>query len=226
MGTCGQLVLATFLVADAATLKRADTSMKNGPLFPMNVAFDWKNHDPAKGVTVKMDKDTGTLKMRAGISTTANDIAWGYMKDDLSKDGWIKLYLQTAETLNVNNDVRMYAAGFIEGMFSAVRISQFYSNFYQTLVKDETTSQAMGIIRRVFKDEIEFVRKNSNFHAGVISTEPVDPYWKHMRYQYVQLWAMKDGYNFVAMDKGVRTLDLLDFVIINSHAELPELIQA
>jgi hypothetical protein len=78
----------------------------------------------------------------------------------------------------------------------------------------------------VFEDELEFVKTNTNFHPGVISVEPGDPYWKHMRYQFVQLWALKDGYNFVAMAKGVRTLDLIDFLVINAHAELPELMQA
>merc|ERR1719163_2266888 len=175
---------------------------------------------------MKMDKVAGTLKMSPGISTGQKDVAWGYLKDELDKNGWIKLFLQTSDTNTCTNDVRMYAAGFIEGILTAVRISQFYSNFYQTIMKDETNAQAMAIIRKVFEDELEFVKTNANFHPGVISLEPADPYWKHMRYQFVQLWAIKDGYNFVAMAKGVRNLDLIDFLVINSHAELPELMQA
>jgi len=213
----------SFLELRAETISRA--TMNEGPLFPMSVSFDWKKHDPAQGVTVRMDKDTGSLKMSAGIST-ADAIAWGYMKDELSEDGWIKLFLQTSDSTSVSNDVRMYAAGFIEGMLTAVRISQFYSNFYQTIMKDETNAQALNALKKVFNDEIDYVKANSNFHPGVISTEPADPYWKHMRYQFVQLWAMKDGYNFVALGKGVRNLELIDFMIINSHAELPELMQA
>merc|ERR1719171_1095894 len=119
-----------------------------------------------------MDKDSGSMKLVPGIETAAEDIAWGYMKDDLSKDGWIKLYLQTSESVSVSNDVRMYAAGYIEGMLTAVRISQFYSNFYQTIMKDEKNAQAMTSIRKVFEDEIKFVKKNTNFQPGVISTEP------------------------------------------------------
>merc|ERR1719217_1131936 len=120
----------------------------------------------------------------------------------------------------------MYAAGFIEGVLTAVRMSQFYSNFYQTIMKDESVAQALAAVKRMFDAELEFVRSNSNWHAGVVSVEPSDPYWKHMRYQFVQLWALKDGYNFVAMGKGVRMLDLIDFMVINSHAELPELMMA
>jgi len=232
-------VFAAFLGSHAVTLKsgtrmqlteelyaKANTNMKNGPLFPVAVQFDWKKHDPAQGVTIAMDTDTGTLKMVAGMTTTSHDIAWGYMKDELSKNGWIKLFIQTSNSNTATNDVKMYAAGFIEGMLTAVRISQFYSNFYQTIMKDESNAQAMVIIRKVFEDELEFVKNNANFHPGVISVEPLDPYWKHMRYQFIQLWALKDGYNFVAMGKGVRMLDLIDFLVINSHAELPELMQA
>merc|ERR1719327_739659 len=194
----------SLLDVEAEAMSQASTH--NGPLFSVSVTFDWKKHNPAEGVTVKMDKASGNLQMVSGISTNSGDIAWGYMKEELSKDGWIKLYLQTTESESVTNDVRMYAAGFIEGMLTAVRISQFYSNFYQTIMK--------------------FVKKNANFKPGAITTDPIDPYWKHMRYQFVQLWAMKDGYNFVATHKGVRSLDLIDFMMINSHAELPELMQA
>jgi len=238
-GQIAQLWLLAFLGAHAATLKsgsrmgltaenlaRAEAQMKNGPLFAVAVNFDWKKADPAFGVTISMDTDSGSLKMTAGISTTNKDVAWGYMKDELSKNGWIKLYIQTTDSETVTNDVRMYAAGFIEGMLTAVRISQFYSNFYQTIMRDEGNAHALNIIRKVFEDELEYVKTNANFHPGVISVEPGDPYWKHMRYQFVQLWAIKDGYNFVALGKGVRTLDLIDFLVINSHAELPELMQA
>lgn len=239
LGLLAQLVLATVIGVQGATLKRSGTkrmelgaealahaTTKNGPLFPVAVNFDWKKHNPAYGVTIKMDKESASLKMVAGISTKQEDVAWGYMKDELDKNGWIKLYIQTSDSTTVSNDVRMYCAGFIEGMLTAVRISQFYSNFYQTIMKDESNAQALNIIRKVFEDELEFVKTNSNFHPGTISIEPGDPYWKHMRFQFVQLWALKDGYNFVAMGKGVRMLDLIDFLVINSHAELPELMQA
>jgi len=222
----GLFAQLAFHVTNAITLKTEATAKAHGPLFAVSVNFDWKTHDPAQGVTAKMDTDTGTLRMYSGISTTSQDIAWGYMKDELAKDGWIKLFLQTSNSARATNDVRQYAAGYIEGMISATRISQFYSNFYQTIMKDEVHSQALAVLKTVFEDELEFVKTNSNFHAGVMSTEPVDPYWKHMRYQFVQLWGMCDGYNFMASKNGVRQLDLIDFVIINSHAELPELIQA
>jgi hypothetical protein len=160
MRLLAHLVSLAFLCARAVALKSgrrmelgaealAEATMKNGPLFPVAVNFDWKTHDPAMGVTVQMDTESGSLKMVAGVSTDRDSIAWGYMKDELSKNGWIKLYLQTSDSATVTNDVRMYSAGFIEGMLTAVRISQFYSNTYQTIMKDETNAQALSIIKSV-----------------------------------------------------------------------------
>jgi hypothetical protein len=207
-----QVAVRVFIGSDAVMLKSktasllelkaetvAEASMKNGPLFPVTVAYDWKKHDPAEGVSILMDKMSGALKMVTGISTSTEAVAWGYMLDELSKNGWIKLFIQTTDSDQISNDVRMYAAGYIEGVFTAVRISQFYSNFYQTLVKDQTVAGGMQILKKVFNDELEYVKTNSNIHPGVMSTEPLDPFWKHMRYQFVQLWALKDGYNFCAM---------------------------
>jgi hypothetical protein len=105
-------------------------------------------------------------------------------------------------------------------------MSQFYSNFYQTMMKDQTAAGSIERIKKVFHDELEFVKTNSNFHPGAVSVEPPDPYWKHMRYLFIQMWGVKDGYNFVAMNKGVRQLDMMDMMVINTHAELPELLQA
>jgi hypothetical protein len=214
----------SFLELRAESLAQA--TMKNGPLFAVNVQFDWEHHDPATGVTISMDTTSGALKMVSGMQRSTQDVAWGYHADDLSKDGWIKLFIETTNSEQVSNDVRVYAAGFLEGLLTATRMSQFYSNFYQTLMRDQTAANSMERIKKVFSDELEFVKTNSNFHAGTVSIEPMDPYWKHMRYQFVQMWGVKDGYNFVAMNKGVRQLDILDMMIINTHAELPELLQA
>mmetsp|Transcript_93569 Transcript_93569/g.171695 ORF Transcript_93569/g.171695 Transcript_93569/m.171695 type:complete len:716 (+) Transcript_93569:76-2223(+) len=203
----------------------AEAHAKNGPLYGITVKYDWQNHDASHGVSISTDKDTHSLKMIAGHDPEGS-IATGLVEDKLDKTGWIELYLRTTDTPGVPNDVKMYTAGFIEGMLTAVRMSQFYTNFYQTMMKDEATAQALTNIRKMFLDELDFVMKNSNIHSGATSVEPMDPLWQHARYIYVQLWGIKDGYNYVAVAKGVRTLDMVDMLVINSHGELPELLEA
>jgi len=205
-------------------------SATNAPLFGVRVAYDYRRHDPSKGLTVSMDGQARQLRVNAGVKATpaqgGSSISWGHMVDDLSKDGWIRLYLDTTTSPRVSNGVKMYAAGYLEGLLTAARISQFYSNFYQTALMDVNNEQAIVRIKQLFKDEIDFLKRKTNFHGGAMSEEPLDPYWKHARYLFMQLWGIKDGYNFMATTNRVNTLDLIDMFIINSHGELPELLQA
>ena len=43
--------------------------------------------------------------------------------------------------------MRVYSAGFLEGFLTAPRLSQFYSNFYQLIIKDEDNNRALANIR-------------------------------------------------------------------------------
>lgn len=202
-----------------------EEGVKNGPMYMVNVGFDWENHNPADGMTIVIDKKARALRVDPGIKPTEG-VAWLHMTDHLDVNGWIELHVQTTESARSNNDVKMYAAGFIEGLASAARISQFYSNSHQTLMKDEANFQALANIKKMFHDELEFVKTNTNFKLGVVTIEPPDPYWKHARYVLEQMWGIKDAFNFVAVAKGVHQLDLIDFLIINSNGEMPELVQA
>ena len=59
-----------------------------------------------------------------------------------------------------------------------------------------------------------------------VSDPPVDPYWRHVRLSIRQLEGMRDGFNDAAGRAGRNKLTLLDFFVMNAHAELPELLQA
>ena len=49
--------------------------------------------------------------------------------------GWNELSLSTG-AIKYSNDLKMYACGYIEGLVTARRISQFYSNFMQLAWRD------------------------------------------------------------------------------------------
>lgn len=92
--------------------------------------------------------------------------------------------------------------------------------------KDEGNAHALQNIRNMFYDELEYLKKNANMNGGSNAIEPPDPYWKHARYLLLQMWGIKDGYNFAALAKGVHMIDLIDMLMINSNGELPELMEA
>ena len=49
----------------------------------------------------------------------------------------------------------MYSAGFLEGVLTAKRLSQFYSNFYQLIMKDEDNQRALANIKNMYAKEFE-----------------------------------------------------------------------
>jgi len=202
-----------------------EVATQNGALYVVNVDFDWKTHNPMEGVTMVIDKNSRNLKLQKGTKPSEG-VAWGHLADNLDTTGWMELYVQATESTRVSSDVKMYAAGWLEGLITASRISQFYSNTHQLLMKDEGNAHALQNIRNMFYDELEYLKKNCNLHGGSNSIEPPDPYWKHARYVLLQMWGIKDGYNFAALAKGVHMLDLVDLLVINSNGEMPELMEA
>merc|ERR1719379_1384087 len=163
--------------------------------------------------------------MREGIDT-ANGIAWASMVDGLDESGWIQLYVHATSSPSVTNDVRIYAAGFLEGLITGFRISQFYTNAHAVLLKDAAAGGALTNVKRMFHNEVEYMKKMANFHAGVLSQPPLDPYWAHGRWLLFQVWGIRDGFNWIAMNRGVLGLTMVDMWVLNANAVLPELLEA
>jgi len=169
--------------------------------------------------------EPGLIKQTELASPFAG-IAYAQKRDNLASDGWIQLRVELDDLPRASNDLKMYGAGFLEGLVTAERISQFYSNFYQVLAKDQGLLLGLGNVRKMFYDEVVYLRKQCKFERGPIGAEPPSDYWKQMRYQLSQLFGMRDGYNYVAHMTGVKQLDIIDLMIINSHSQLPTLIDA
>eukprot|EP00930_Biecheleria_cincta_P010377 TRINITY_DN11246_c1_g2_i1.p1 TRINITY_DN11246_c1_g2~~TRINITY_DN11246_c1_g2_i1.p1 ORF type:complete len:677 (-),score=114.48 TRINITY_DN11246_c1_g2_i1:139-2037(-) len=195
------------------------------PLFNVKAGFDRKHLDKSKGVTVTIDNVTNQLLVINSIEESRG-AAWAHLRDRMEKTGWMELHIDTPKSGFFSNDMKMYGAGVAEGLLTAERMSQFYTNFYPLLQPDDDSSRAMMNIRNLYNKELDHIIRKTNLQHGTRGGEPSDPYWKHMRYLLIQLWGLKDAYNVVAQEKGVRTLDMVDMFFINSHAELPEMIQA
>jgi hypothetical protein len=196
-----------------------------GPLYMVNVNYDWEEAVQEKAVTIVFDEEAYAMRVDKGIDKK-NGIAWATLSDRLDKTGWMKLSVHTNDAKKCPDDVKIYAAGFAEGIMTVARISQFYSNAYQLMMKDEANSHALMNIKKMFHDALGYVKQNSNLASNVVSLPPPDPYWVQARWLLIQLWGIHDAYNFAAVAKNVHSLDLIDMFIINSHAEMPELMEA
>jgi hypothetical protein len=202
-----------------------ETEMHNAPIYGILPEYDWEGYDAKGGVTISFDRKAHSLVMNEGIDE-AGGIAWGYMVDGLDEHGWIQLYVTATASPSVTNDVKIYAAGYLEGLITGFRISQFYTNAHAVLLKDAAASGALTNVKRMFHNEVEYMKKQANFHAGVLSMPPLDPYWAHARWTLFQVWGMRDGFNWIAMNKGVLALTMVDMWTINANAVLPELMEA
>lgn len=200
---------------------RAEVEAGTKGFYGVDINIDIQSHDWSKGAHIWFDRKRHKLQMDAGINT--NSVAWGRMVESIDKTGWDELYLETTGSGAYTNDVRVYCAGLIEGMMTGARVSQFYSNGHQLMLKDEAADHSLRNLKKLFFNEIEWIKKNSNFHAGVLSKEPEEVYFKHTRFIVFQIMGLRDGYNELADKAGVHSLNLVDLWCINNHALMPEL---
>jgi hypothetical protein len=222
----GQLVF-TELKSEMHTHTEAELlSEAKGQLYPVKVNFDIEQFDPIMGISMMFDKQNHKMQLNQGLSGGADAIAWGRFEDTIESSGWSQLYMHSNPDTALSADVKMYAAGFVEGLLTCTRISQFYSNQHALLLRQERAQHALMSIKKLLENEVGFVKLKSNIETHLLAEEPKGAYDRHVRHQLFQLWGLADGYNFAANHFKVHTLSLVDFLLLNSDAELPTLMEA
>lgn len=229
-GALARTLQRSFLELGESALSGADETDASHaagimPLFDINVTYSATENVSWQSATLLMNSVTGHLEAIAGIDPSAG-VAWGHFIDSMETNGWSELTMETADSPSVSNTMRLYGAGYVEGLLTATRLSQFYSNMWQGLSKNAEGSAALVNIENIFRRMLKYVAKETRLDKGVSSPEPVSGYWKHVRYQLAQVWGLRDGYNEMAKMKGVRQLTALDLLLVNSHAILPEMMEA
>jgi len=195
------------------------------PLYHVKVNLDIEEMNVKTGMSMVFDKQKHVMQLNVGLQP-ADALAWGYFDDSIETNGWSSLWVDTSASTSVSNDVKMYAAGYIEGLMTCVRLSEYYANTHLLLMKDEERYHALLNIKGMIGNEIGYVKMKSNIIPHIMTEEPADSYWKHVRYLLFQTWGLADGYNFAATHFNVHTLGLEDIFLINSGGELPDLMQA
>jgi len=198
---------------------------KQQPLFPVKYNLDLSDLKEEEGLTIVFDKTIRALKLEAGMLPQGG-VAWGKYHDNIHTTGWSELQVQTADDLTMSNDIKMYAAGYIEGLLTCVRISEFYANSQKLLLAKDKTANALPGIRALFKNQMAHARFMTNMESHVFAEEPKDPYWKQVRYTFFQMWGLLDGYNAASVRFGGEMLELDDMLFMNAGGELPQLMQA
>merc|ERR1719301_988 len=123
--------------------------------------MDIEAMDTGGGITMLFDKQQQRLRLDAGVDGVAG-MAWGLYSDTIASNGWSTLSMFATPSHNVQNDVKMYAAGYIEGVLTSVRLSQYHANYHQSLLRAEKTWHALDAIRTELKIAAGFLKLKSN----------------------------------------------------------------
>jgi len=208
-------------------LKSKTTHQTNGhlPLYPVDVNMDIEGFESSHGLTMRFDWQSHRMVLQVGLFT-GDGLAWGRFDDRIASTGWSELYMNTGSNPSMSNDVTMYAAGYIEGILTCVRLSQFYANDHDLLMKADAGHQALSNVRSKFANEVIFMKGKANIVPHLLSEEPKESYWKQARYLLFQLWGLLDGYNYAAAHFKVHTFTFLDMLLLNSNAEIPTMLEA
>merc|ERR1719359_1322084 len=125
-----------------------------------------------------------------------------------------------------SNSAKMYAAGYVEGLLSCIRISEYYHNTRQLLLMAEKSHHALLAMRTQLQSQVEYVKANVNLVEHIWTEDPFDMRWRHARYLLFQIWGLMDGYNYAAKHFKVHTLSLVDFFLLNSMGEAGTMMDA
>jgi len=205
--------------------KRSTSKTKLSSLYSVHVNLDIEAMVTSSGVSMMFDKVNHVMRLDSGISPI-DGLAWGRYVDNIATTGWSELWLDTTGKAEVSNDVRMYSAGYIEGLLTCVRLSEYYANVHKLIVRTEASKHALQQVRNLINNQLGLMKIKANLIPHIMAEEPPDPYWKHSRYMLFQLWGLVDGYNFAAHHFGTNALSLEDILLLNLGGELPTILDA
>merc|ERR1719301_233169 len=124
--------------------------------------MDIEAMDTGGGITMLFDKQQQRLRLDAGVDPVAG-MAWGLYSDTIASNGWSTLSMFATPSEAVQNDVKMYAAGYIEGVLTSVRLSQYHANYHHSLLRAEKTWHALSKIRTELSNILGFLKIKCNF---------------------------------------------------------------
>jgi hypothetical protein len=185
----------------------------------------------ATSLMISADLKTKSLRLIPASSADTSQeseiqVAWVHYNNTVKKNGWAYLSVGATKDTRISRDLKMYAAGFLEGVVSAQQIRDFQHNANALISQDEGRHHAMGNIRALFEKEVNTIVNLSSMHIGASLSEsnaPADPWWRQARYALLQSWGMLDGYNRQVEKVKGNAMSMVDLLVLNSDGETPEL---
>lgn len=185
-------------------------------------------------MTVSVKLETGELRLHATPAgqdkqSQQDDfvpVAWVRYNNSVKKTGWAYLSAAATTDQSVSNELKAYAAGFLEGYVSAKSIRDFQHNAGELLKRDEEKHQALGNVRDMFGRSLLTICNKSGMAPGaglLDGSAPEDSWWRQARYALLQAWGILDAYNVQVDSVRGKPMSMVDLMVLNSDGETPEL---
>jgi len=183
-------------------------------------------------LSVFVNLEDGELRLQAADTAPAmKDGSWVQVaaakyNNTVEHTGWAFFSVAATEESRVSRELKMYAAGFLEGFMTAKSIRDFQHNANIGMQGSEEKHHALGNIHEMFGNAVSNICNKSGMapRAALLDrTAPEDAWWRQARYAVLQAWGTLDAYNRqVALVKGKR-MSMVDLLVLNSDGETPEL---
>ncbi|KAI0219164.1 Phospholipase B-like 1 [Lamellibrachia satsuma] len=152
---------------------------------------DHSDHSAGEYAQGSVYMKNGVAHYVAGQMDKKYAAAYGRYNNTLMETGWGLLEIKAGYGALTKNQDLMYAAGFLEGIFTARQIYQNYVNV-KPLVIPKLKKSLEGKLRQYFQKQDEWLR------AMILKYTSSDPYWQHVAYVMSQFDGLYNGYKLVA----------------------------
>jgi len=183
-------------------------------------------------LSVFVHREDGELRLQVADAATSLkhgswvQVATAKYNNTVEHTGWAYFSVAATEEPHVSRELKMYAAGFLEGFMTAKSIRDFQHNANIGLQASEEKHHALGNIHEMFGSSVSAICNKSGMapRAALLDrTAPKDTWWRQARYAVLQAWGTLDAYNRqVALVKG-KAMSMVDLLVLNSDGETPEL---
>uniref|UniRef100_A0A0B6ZKH3 Phospholipase B-like n=1 Tax=Arion vulgaris TaxID=1028688 RepID=A0A0B6ZKH3_9EUPU len=143
--------------------------------------------------------------------------AVGTFNDTILSTGWGILDLSAGHAFlqdQTDSDI-MFAAGYLEGVFTARQMEDQFTNLFNTFFPSPVNKKLITKLNEWFIDQ-------RNWAEYMIQANPNDPIWRHSSYIFAQLDGLYAGYK--ASASGNKTLDLFALNFLNANGDLFDLL--
>jgi len=176
------------------------------------------------GAKVTGDGGIELVPLAGGLEGTSGAdeyLAEGTFHDQLEQVGWSSLMMRTSTAKEVDDGVKMYAAGAVEGFLTARRIQQFHHNSRGLLDQNPDNQLRLPKLHSALKQTVSgLVRMADDGDSSLASSLN-----GQARLGLLQTWGVRDGYALAAED-GRPSLSMPDMFLLNSDGVVDELLTA